>query len=738
MKPKMNDEQRMEFHTMKSSLKVPSPWKIRAAWLALACLLVVVLSWGSASGLVWAEETPAVDSGAKAPVTVFTPAELKGTRLNACEAKLADEGSCVEFNAHGQGYAWPGPVWNGNWDLRGYSRVLFDLESLEEADVQFDVRVDSAVGEQGKVTHCYRHFIAPGKNRRVCEVALPRPFPKQLQGKIVGMRGLPGGFRADAEQWNSQDVRAVFLYISHRGVPTRFRLYSVTFVPDDERQTAAWMQMTPEEFFPMIDCYGQFKYEDWPGKIHSDSDFATRVKEEEADLAANPRPADWDEYGGWATGPQLEATGRFRAEKVDGKWWLVTPSGHLFWSHGVNCVGMVGGVSPISKREHYFEGLPAESPFYGTRTETRIGFYADKGEFRTFNWTKANLKRKYGDDFESRFAEVVHQRLASWAMNTIGNWSWEPFYRLNRTPYVVTLYAVGRNIEGSSGYWGKFPDPFDEGFQKAFTETVKKTRDITTSPFCVGVFTNNEMSWGDETSLSRAALASPADQPAKLAFVAYLKEKYETIERLNETWKTQYADWNALIQSTEVPKNPELNPDLETFYTRIAEKYFAVVHETLKAESPGTLDLGCRFAWTCDRAGYAMAKYVDVMSYNRYENDLTAFRLPEGVDLPAIIGEFHFGALDRGVFHTGLRGAKDQQERALKYYRYERSALEHPQIVGTHWFQFGAQPTTGRFDGENFQIGLVDIADTPYVETIQKVREIGRSMYRIRAGQSEE
>ena len=38
------------------------------------------------------------------------------------------------------------------------------------------------------------------------------------------------------------------------------------------------------------------------------------------------------------SGPKLRATGFFRAEKVGGKWWLVDPEGHLFFSLGVTCV----------------------------------------------------------------------------------------------------------------------------------------------------------------------------------------------------------------------------------------------------------------------------------------------------------------------------------------------------------------------------------------------------------------
>ena len=97
-----------------------------------------------------------------------------------------------------------------------------------------------------------------------------------------------------------------------------------------------------------------------------------------------------------------------------------------------------------------------------------------------------------------------------------------------------------------------------------------------------------------------------------------------------------------------------------------------------------------------------------------------------------IVGEFHFGALDRGMFHTGLVPTENQEERAKAYKNYVNGGLRNPQIVGTHWFQYGDQATTGRGDGENYQIGFLDIADTPYPETIQACREVGYSMYEYR------
>ena len=121
------------------------------------------------------------------------------------------------------------------------------------------------------------------------------------------------------------------------------------------------------------------------------------------------------------------------------------------------------------------------------------------------------------------------------------------------------------------------------------------------------------------------------------------------------------------------------------------------------------------------------------MSYNIYRYTIGDWRLPEGLDAPVVIGEFHFGATDRGPFGTGVRQAGNQADRAQKLTAYVRSALVNPQIVGVHWHQFADQATSGRFDGEYLQVGWTDICDTPYPETIDAVRKLGESMYDLRA-----
>jgi hypothetical protein len=184
-----------------------------------------------------------------------------------------------------------------------------------------------------------------------------------------------------------------------------------------------------------------------------------------------------------------------------------------------------------------------------------------------------------------------------------------------------------------------------------------------------------------------------------------------------------------LLASQQPPAQDKARDDLAAFATRIAEKYFEVCRAAVQEAAPLTLYLGCRFAWVNDRAIRAASKHCDVIGFNKYAYSVADFRLPEGVDAPAIIGEFHFGALDRGLFHPGLKKTKDQADRAATYRDYVQGALGNPRLVGAHWFQFGDQATTGRGDGENYQIGFVDVCDTPYPELVAASREVAATMY---------
>jgi hypothetical protein len=656
-----------------------------------------------------------------------------GPDFNAAEVESSDAKATVTDAGAlrietGHNAPWPGITLKapqGRWDLSQCEYVLLDVSNRGDERVTVYCRVDNP-GADG-TNHCVTDSASmdPGASQTLAVRIFPAPWKLDAPLDLVGMRANP----VYAGKIDTANVTQLVVFVSR---PNEDHVFEI----DHIRASGQVQVLDASTFLPFIDEFGQFLHGDWPGKTHSAEELIARSRAEQQDLQAHPRPQGWDKYGGWTDGPKLRTTGYFRVEKYRGKWWLVDPRGRLFWSHGIDCVG-ASDSTPISGREKYFRELPAEDSlfarFYGQAAWAPQGYYKDHSPYRTYDFSRANLLRLCGDDFEQTVADVAHRRLESWAVNTMANWSDEKVYLMRRTPYVGTISFEARRLEGSEGYWGKFYDVFDSSFAEKLRERLEREKGRTAGdPWCLGYFVHNELAWGDDTSLAVATLISPPDQPAKTVFIDDLKAKYATVDELNKVWGTSYESWEALRQSQKAPDKGKASEDLGAFYTKTAETYFATIRRELKKVAPEQLYMGCRFAWVNDRAAQAAAKFCDVVSYNRYTYSVTDLKLPNGIDLPVIIGEFHFGALDRGMFHTGLKAAKDQQDRADKYRDYVRGALRNPSIVGTHWFQYMDQPTTGRGDGENYQIGFVDICNTPYAEMAQAAREIGTSIYPYR------
>lgn len=698
------------------------PRKILPRW----CALVLLALGGSFLG----------DARAEKLLVDFGPGfDLKAVEAKDAKITLAtgQDGPGLRI-ATGHKEQWPGITLKapgGRWDLSAFDRLTMEIKNVGANPVEVHLRIDSPIAGGSREWTDDSLRLQPGEAKTLSAV-LKRKLPAVLEAKLFGMRGNPGG----VEPKKGIDVRNVdqlLVFVSKPSSDHAFEIRKIRAAGTNEN--FAWIELGEQRLFPMIDRFGQFMHKDWPGKTKSYDDLNRRKAEEAAELAAKPGPEDWDQYGGWKAGPQLPATGFFRVEKYQGKWWLVDPEGRLFWSHGVDCV-RPNSETPITDRKHWFQELPQDgSPlarFYSSGRWAPHGYYQGKS-YETFDLLGANLVRKYGPDSMGPYTDLVHRRLRSWALNTIGNWSSPEMYLARKTAYVATVQSGSKSIEGSSGYWGKFPDPFDPEFKATLKKNLQREQGKSAGdPWCLGYFIDNELSWGDEYSLAEGALASPAEQAAKKVFVIDLKAQFASIEKLNEAWGTNYASWDALLESRKGPDRKKAAKELGAFYTRIAEEYFRLCREAVKEAAPKQLYLGCRFAWVNEQAVRAGAKFCDVVSFNIYRRTTADLKLPQGIDKPLIVGEFHFGALDRGMFHTGLVPTASQAERAAAYAEYVKSALSSPLFVGTHWFQFADQPTTGRGDGENYQIGLIDICDTPYPETIQAVREVGATMYHYR------
>lgn len=630
---------------------------------------------------------------------------------------------------------------NGNWDMSKFSALKFDIEKTS-ADKSIPVRIvlQNKNPDWGKKTGYHqRGFSLANRNPLVLD--LGNAFKGEVFDIVKDTRKMHGNpFTMYNLNVDYADISKIRVYVRFPKEGMKWRLKSIVATETDSSSMPAWFSMPKERFFPFIDKYGQFIHKEWVDKIHSDEDMLKMRKREEAYLAKYQGATDRNKWGGWENGPKLKATGHFRIEKIGGKWWMVDPDGRLFWSHGAVRVTPSSAITPLDGRKFYFKDLPSAdselAQFYFTHDELLRPYYVKRNIKETFDFSSANIYRKYGKDWLKEYAEICHKRFKSWGLNTIANSSDKRIFMMDKTPYIDRFEIKSPELAGSEGYWWSFRDPFNPAFRENVRKNLLERKDELADPWCIGIFVDNELNWGNPDSHAVWTLLSPADCDAKKVFASILKNKYDTVENLNAVWGSNFSSWDDLLKTKAKPPKGAYD-DCVAFSEKLIEEYYKVIRSEVKLAAPHMLYMGCRFAdvpKNNPKAMYIGAKYCDVISYNIYRDVLDDLALPAGIDKPIMIGEFHFGALDRGKFHTGLVEKSSQEERAQSYYNYVESALRHPNVIGTHWHQYSDQATTGRFDGENFQVGFTDICDTPYWETVDKIREIGYKMYNVRSG----
>jgi hypothetical protein len=165
------------------------------------------------------------------------------------------------------------------------------------------------------------------------------------------------------------------------------------------------------------------------------------------------------------------------------------------------------------------------------------------------------------------------------------------------------------------------------------------------------------------------------------------------------------------------------------------EKYLETICAAVKKYDPNHLTLGLRFVGRTSDDVLRTGRVFDVCSMNVYEYEPTmqldnCYRL---TGRPIIIGEFHIGAPGNGL-SAGLVQAKDQKERGVAYRYYVEQAASLDCFLGAHWFQWRDQSPLGRRDGENYNIGFVDINDRPYKELVEAAKETNKRLYEVHAG----
>ncbi|KVX01292.1 beta-galactosidase [Shewanella frigidimarina] len=702
-----------------------------------------------------------------------TTSIISTPKSNALEVKFDTEKSHIASVDFIASTAWD---WSGHTDLA----IAVDITNPSSASTPIYVKAADDMHQQSRST------VIPAASSNTYYIVLSGDELDQN----TGIRSNPKYWLTDFEpiEWRGGEKQLDLSKMTSIHFELNGSLVDKALVFDNIRLITP-KAVNSEYLVGLVDQFGQRISQDFNGKVSSVEQLQRDSDNEIAALALHPQMDDRSKFNGWLNGPKLKASGYYRVDKYQGKWTLVDPEGYVFFSNGIANIrlantstitgydfdpGLINiklatdftpedslGLNQVDKqalpsrklmsplRANMFTSLPNyDEPLgqnFGYRRSVHSGALT-AGE--TFSFYRANLQRKFGlDDPEQLFAkwqDNTINRMRSWGFTSFGNWVDPQYYQMNRYPYFANGWIIGdfKTVSSGNDYWSPLPDPFDPVFTERARATIAQiAKEVDNNPWCVGVFIDNEKSWGMMDSLQNQygivlnTMTRPiADSPAKVAFVSALKQKYSSIDNLNTAWALT-TSWDEIANGITLDKiNDAVKADLSMLLTLYAEQYFKTVNATLKEHMPNHLYMGARFAsWgMTPEVRAAAAKYADVVSYNYYKEGLDKgfWTFLDEVDRPSIIGEFHNGSLDSGLLHPGLVPAQSQADRGKMYQQYMKSVINNQYFVGAHWFQYIDSPLTGRsYDGENYNVGFVSVTDKPYKELVDAAKEVNRTLY---------
>lgn len=490
----------------------------------------------------------------------------------------------------------------------------------------------------------------------------------------------------------------------------------------------------------LIDCFGQNRQKEWSGKTRDIHKLRENLQEQLREGTGGYPFGDWSRYGGWKKKKLQQGTGYFSRCKEGEKWWLTDPEGYAFFSMGPDCVGAACDCR-IDGAEKWLDWLP-------DREDVRYGKMFHEFEKGTgyrrplmFSFIQANLYRVFGENWYEQWKNMITGQLKRCGMNSLGNWSDKKLLGKTDIPYVTSLPEFPST---KVRIFRDFPDVFSREYALEASRCARALEEKKEDSLMIGYFLRNEPAWAfvDGLVLADEVLYNPERTACKEKLAEFLKERYGCIEALNAAWNCSLEGFEDLYRRQKQVSEWSVGAerDMREFSVRMLRAYVEIPVRACRKVDPNHMILGMRWAWISDPDLVTGWENFDVFSINCYAVDPvnSLQKVADlGVDLPVLIGEFHFGALDRGLTATGLEAVESQKERGIAYQYYCESVAAHPNGAGCHYFQCYDQFALGRFDGENYNIGLFDICSRAYPEMMEKIRECSGRVYYVADGQLE-
>lgn len=379
----------------------------------------------------------------------------------------------------------------------------------------------------------------------------------------------------------------------------------------------------------------------------------------------------------------------FFIQQRGGISWLTKPNGERFFSLGV-CV-----VNQGASRERFNPTNPSYAAFQHYENSNR--------------WAEATLKR-----------------LKSWKFTTAGGWSDFRSLQQCRDADVAFMPVLAVGMTAGAPWLDMWDTNVIARMHQIARDQILPLR---ADPRVLGYYSDNEMGWWNATlfkmSLEQAPTSGQRQRLLKLLREIYHNNWLELLKDFETEGAGSFAE---LDQRGMLYLRPGGNGirAYRRFLGLMAERYYALVREIIHTYDPRGLVLGDRYqSFYYPEVARASGSSVDVAScnINAAWNDGTFPRfyldtLHALTAKPIIVSEFYLSAQQN---RTGNKNAAStfpvvttQAERAAGFRNTLLALVRAPYVVGAEWFQYFDEPARGRFDGEDYNFGLVDIHDQPY------------------------
>lgn len=480
----------------------------------------------------------------------------------------------------------------------------------------------------------------------------------------------------------------------------------------------------------LLDELGQSATRSWPSKTRSVDELRTRLTAQLAAASSHKWPEGFSEWGGLAG--RIEKSGKpngfFRTHHDGTRWWLLDPAGHPFWSAGLDSVRV--------DIEANYDGLERGLGWMPPADGEFKAIYAARGDGRrSINYLAANFIRAFGDGWYDRWTAITLGELRRLGFNTIANWSdWE-IARQARFPYVRPL-AWG--VRETPFIYRDFPDVFDPGWDtdvQRFAQQLASTRD---DAAFIGYFLMNEPTWGFARETPAAGMLFNTPRSAtRRALADTLAKKYRDDRTLSSRWGFETTLAAVREGAWTRTLTPSAEQDLAEFSAVMVERYFRTLTQSCRAVDPNHLNLGIRYHTVPPEWAVGGMRWFDVFSMNCYDTKVKSAEMEKiaaMLKMPVMVGEWHFGALDVGLPASGIGHVRTQDDRGRAYRVYLEDAARKPWCVGVHYFILYDQSALGRFDGECYNIGFLDVCNRPYDTLCRAARASHERLYDLALG----